>query len=85
MLRIRVLGTRCTKNRLLVLHEIIYFTTTRTLFSCLQTNLKQHGVLNSAKAVLLLRYFRMLSEFCSSLSKVITLWHCVKVKQHYLY
>ena len=24
-----------------------------------------------------------LSEFCTSLSKVITLWHCVKVKQRY--
>ena len=26
----------------------------------------------------------MLSEFCTSLSKVLTLWHCVKVKQRYL-
>ena len=26
----------------------------------------------------------MLSEFCTSLSKVLTLWHCVKVKQCYL-
>ena len=25
-----------------------------------------------------------LSEFRTSLSKVLTLWHCVKVKQHYL-
>ena len=25
-----------------------------------------------------------LSEFHTSLSKVLTLWHCVKVKQHYL-
>ena len=24
-----------------------------------------------------------LSEFCTSLSKVLTLWQCVKVKQHY--
>ena len=27
----------------------------------------------------------MISEFCTSLSKVQTLWHCVKVKQHYQY
>ena len=25
----------------------------------------------------------MLSKFCTSLSKVLTLWHCVKVKQRY--
>ena len=25
----------------------------------------------------------MLSEFCTSLSKVLTLWHCVKIKQRY--
>ena len=24
-----------------------------------------------------------LSEFCTSLSKVLTLWYCVKLKQHY--
>ena len=27
----------------------------------------------------------VLSEFCTSLSKVLTLWHCVKVKQRYLF
>ena len=27
---------------------------------------------------------RALSAFCTSLSKVLILWHCVKVKQHYL-
>ena len=26
----------------------------------------------------------MLSEFCTSLSKVLTIWHCVKVKQRNL-
>ena len=33
----------------------------------------------------MLRGSSALSEFRTSLSKVLTLWHCVKVKQRYLY